>query len=120
MTKIILALLFLSVTSVFAYEKADAFVVKVYDEKVRVLSPVKYDPLLNVIMENKTLVKLTAKVETKEGEVLAYVRIEPGKSKSVSVKQLKDTQIFFVPLSPPSQKVELKLGNKPYEIPPQK
>lgn len=101
-----------------AYEKADAFIVKIYDERVRVLSPVKYDPKLNVIIENKTLVDISGKVETGSGEILAYVTIKPAKAASVNVKKIKDDSVFFIPLSPPSQKVELKLGSKPYEIPP--
>lgn len=101
-----------------SYEKADSFVVKVYDEKVRVLSPKKYDPLLKVVIENKTLSKITGKVETGSGEVLAFVSILPAKFTSVSVKSLKSEKVFFVPLSPPLQRVELKIGNKPYEIPP--
>lgn len=103
---------------VLSYEKADSFVVKVYDEKVRVLSPNKYDPLLKVVIENKTLSKITGKVETGSGEVLAFISILPSKFTSVSVKSLKSEKVYFVPLSPPLQKVELKIGNKPYEIPP--
>lgn len=104
--------------SVSSYEKADAFIVKVYDERVRVLSPAKYDPLLNVIIENKTLVDISGKVETSSGEILAYVTIKPSKATSVNVKKVKEEKVYFVPLSPPLQKVELKLGSKPYEIPP--
>lgn len=102
----------------FAYERADAFIVKVYDERVRVLSPTNYDERLAVIIENKTLSLLKGKIQTHLGEDLNFVSVDPGKSDSVNVKRLKTDRLYFVPLSPPLQKVELIIGNKPYEIPP--
>ena len=104
--------------SVSAYEQADAFIVKIYDEKVRVLSPKKFDEKLTVIVENKTLTLIKGRLETGRGEFLKFVSVAPSKSVSMNVKRLKTDKVFFVPLAPPSQKVELKLGNKPYEIPP--
>ena len=102
----------------YGYEKPDAFIVKIYDEKVRVLSPAKYDPKLSVIIENKTLVIMKGKLETSSGQVLKFISVAPGKSVSVGVKKVKAEKVYFIPLSPPLQKVELKIGNKPYEIPP--
>jgi hypothetical protein len=101
-----------------SYEKADAFIVKVYDEKVRVLSPTQYDPNLSVIVENKTLLTLKAKVVTESEQSVRHLSIEPGKSTHVKLQHINKEKIFFIPLSPPLQKVELKLGSKPYEIPP--
>lgn len=114
---VLVAVIFSS-PALWSYEKPNAFVVKVYDEKVRVLSPTKYDPLLTVVIENKTLTKLKGKIETGSGEVLKFVSISPGKFTSVNVEKLKTQKLYFIPLSPPLQKVELKIGNKPYEIPP--
>jgi len=102
-----------------AYEKADAFIVKVYDTKVKVVSPVKDDPNLSVIIENKTLVDIRGKIETGRGEILNYVNIKSRASTSLKLKRKDKEKIFFIPQSPPFQKVELKLGNRPYEIPPQ-
>lgn len=101
-----------------SYERPDAFIVKIYDKRVKVLSPAKYDEQLAVIIENKTLTPMRGKLETYSGETLNYVSIDPGKSTSLSVKRLNKERLFFIPTSPPLQKVELKLGNKPYEIPP--
>ncbi len=101
-----------------AYERPDAFIVKIYDKRVRVLSPAKYDELLTVIIENKTLTTMRGKLATHSGEILNYVSIDPGKSTSLSVKRLNKERLYFVPIAPPLQKVELILGNKPYEIPP--
>lgn len=111
-------LITLGASRAFAYERPDAFIVKIYDQRVRVLSPSKYDETLAVIIENKTLTPMRGKLETYSGETLNYVSIDPGKSASLSVKRLNKERLFFIPIAPPLQKVELKLGNKPYEIPP--
>lgn len=114
-----ISILFILISlSINGYEKSDAFVVKIFDDKVKVLSPIKFDPSLTVIIENKTLVQIKGRIETGRGEMLTHIALEPGKSVSKSVKRLKSEKLFFIPLSPPFQKVELKLGNKPYEIPP--
>jgi hypothetical protein len=104
--------------NVSSYERPDAFIVKVYDERVRVLSPKSYDKRLAVIIENKTLSLLKGKIQTHLGEDLTFISVGPGKSQSINVKRIKTDRLFFIPLSPPLQKVELKIGNKPYEIPP--
>lgn len=113
-----ITLLAFSTIVAFSYESPDAFIVKIYDKQVRVLSPTKYDEKLSVIIENKTLTPMRGKLETYSGETLNYVSIDPGKSTSLSVERLNKERLFFIPTSPPLQKVELKLGNKPYEIPP--
>ncbi len=118
MRKILLALIFFYPLLGLAYESPDAFIVKVFDEKVQVLSPVKFDPDMSVIVENKTLVTIKAKVMTESETNTEYLSILPGKTTSVRLKNLDKEKIFFVPLSPPLQQVELKLGSKPYEIPP--
>lgn len=117
---LLLSLLLLIVAGfqAFAYEQADAFIVKIFDDRVRVLSPKKFDERLTVIIENKTLTLIKGRLETDKGEFLKFVSISPNKSESLNVRRLKTDRLFFVPLAPPSQKVELKLGNKPYEIPP--
>jgi hypothetical protein len=105
--------------NVGAYEKSDAFIVKIFDDKVKVLSPTVDDPNLSVIIENKTLVDIRGKIETGRGEILNYVNIKSRASSSLELKRKNKEKIFFIQQSPPFQKVELKLGNRPYEIPPQ-
>ena len=43
-----------------------------------------------------------------------------NKSKSTIVKYDKTVKYYFVPLAPANQEVELIVGKKSYEIPPQK
>lgn len=103
-----------------AIERSDAFIIRVFDKKVKVLSPRVFDPKLNVIIENKTLVKITGKIQNEYNEVYNYISIKSGKFQSIFLNMKKGDKLFFVPLSPPFQKIELILGNKPYEIPPKR
>jgi len=107
-------------TQVEAYERSDAFIIRLYDKRIKILAPSQYDPKLNVIIENKTLTKTIAKLERTNGEILSYISIMPGKFTSLALKTKKGEVLYFVPISPPFQKVELIPGRKPYEIPPKR
>jgi len=115
---IIFILFLLSGFNSFAYESPDAFIIKVFNEKVRVLSPKKFDSPMSVIIENKTQVTIKGRVTTESGSSEEFLSLQAGKSTSVKLKNVNSEKIFFVPMSPPLQRVELKLGSKPYEIPP--
>jgi hypothetical protein len=105
--------------SVKAEERSDAFLVKVFDNYVRVVSPDKNYSLVSIIIENKTMSKLIGKV-VKGKTDLAFLSIDPDKTKSVQVKYTKEEKLLFIPMAPASQEVELIVGKKTYEIPPQK
>lgn len=102
-----------------AEERSDAFLVKVFDNYVRVISPDKNYTLVSIIIENKTMSKLIGKVIRGKTD-LAFLSIDPDKTKSVQVKYLKEEKLLFIPMAPASQEVELIVGKKTYEIPPQK
>jgi len=102
----------------FAYESPDAFIVKISNEKVKVLSPQKFDSPMSVIIENKTQVTIKGRISTESGSSEEFLSLQAGKSISVKLKNINSEKIFFIPMSPPLQRVELKLGSKPYEIPP--
>jgi hypothetical protein len=119
MKHIILFLLFIS-SQIYAAELSDTFIVKIFHDKVKVISPAKLSNNLTVIVENKTLVDIRGKIETKLGKVVAYVTIPSGQSKSVPVKISKKDKIYFVPMAPAFQAVELIVGRKAYEIPPKR
>jgi hypothetical protein len=114
---VILSLFFISFAK--AEERSEAFLVKVFDNYVRVVSPDKNYTLVSVIIENKTMSKLIGKISKGKTD-LAFLSIDPDKTKSVQVKYSKDEKLIFVPMAPASQEVELIVGKKTYEIPPQK
>jgi hypothetical protein len=103
-----------------AYENAEAFMVYLLEDRVKVLSPKNYHKNQSVIIENKTLTKVIGKIRNQDGEVLKYVNILPGEFKSVEVVIIKGQSIFFVPMVPSFQEVILSFGKKSYEVPPQK
>lgn len=98
--------------------RTGAFMVKIFDERVVVTSPIKEKKDINVIIENKTLNKIVGKVETQSGVVLGFVSLMPKKFQSVSLRGRGSEKVYFIPLSPSFQKVILKFNNKVYEIPP--
>ena len=113
-------LFFLPIFQLHSYEKADAFIIRVYDKRFKVLAPAKFKKDLNVIIENKTMVPLIGKLQTLKGRVLKNLQLETNGFIAIKLRVEKHERIFFVPLSPAGQEVELIIGRKSYEIPPQR
>lgn len=101
-------------------EFADTFVVKIYPEVINVISPQDFKPNLTVIIENKSMVKVLAKISNIENTYEKLMTIKPGKFISVDLEMKKDSLYYFTPLSPPFQSIELKVGQQAYEIPAKK
>ncbi len=99
---------------------SEAFVVRLFNKRIVVISPKKFLPKTHVIIENKTLSKVIGKVGPKIGQNIQYVTIGPQSSESVELKVGKNEKIFFVPLAPAFQEVQLLAGKRRYEIPPKK
>ena len=104
----------------FAIESSNGFVVSAYDDRFRVISPEKFRSPMEVIVENKTLVRLIGKVIINNKTNAGYTSIETDKYQRIMVNLKKGDLLHFVPLSPAFQEVELIVGNKTYEIPPKK
>lgn len=103
----------------YSQEYADAFVLEVFDGYVKVLSPVKESKVVSVVLLNKTLSKIYAKVATDKKD-LKFISIEAQKTKSYTISGSEFKKLMFVPLSPTFQEIELVYGRKSYEIPEQK
>jgi glycerol-3-phosphate responsive antiterminator len=110
-----LFLLLFSITS-WAYEKADAFIVTAQPDHYAVLSPVQIKSKIGLIIQNKTLSKIIGKLITEDEEILD-ITIKSGKTKSVEFKYSKNNKYYFLPIFPPFQKIELKRGERSYEVP---
>lgn len=104
----------------FAEEKSEAFLVTLVDKGIKVVSPDKYFPEMSIIIENKTLTKILGKVERAGGEIITYVNIPSGETRSLDVSMKQGEEIFFVSLAPAFQETALVVGKKSYEIPPGK
>jgi len=103
-----------------AYEYTEAFVVKIFSDRVKVTSPKKYDSDQSVIVENQTQVKVILNLQGESGTNYSYFSIPPRKSQSKKLSDFKKEKMFLVPISPALQRVHLKLGSLPYEIPEKK
>ncbi|MBY0412839.1 MAG: hypothetical protein K2Q18_01675 [Bdellovibrionales bacterium] len=113
--------LFLISFKALAIESLDGFLVSAYDDRFRVVSPEKFKPSMEIIIENKTLVRLIGKITVNKNTANAsFISVNPEKFQKALVKLKKGDVLHFVPLSPAFQEVELIVGNKNYEIPPKK
>ncbi|MBC7428642.1 MAG: hypothetical protein H7336_08535 [Bacteriovorax sp.] len=113
-------MLFQVSSKAFAIESLDGFLVSAYDDRFKVISPEKFKPVMEVVVENKTLVRLIGKLIVNKQASVNYISVEPEKYQKTNVKLKKGDVLHFIPLSPAFQEVELIVGNKIYEIPPRK
>lgn len=114
-----LAILMMISLPALAGPRADTFIVSMMDRKVQVISPESVKGTFTVVVENKSLSKLVGKFSTLEG-ALKYISVESGASETVEITHRPGTKVFFVPMSPAFQEIELIVGKKEYEIPSQK
>lgn len=124
--KLFISFIFFISVSSLAVERSSAFIIKAYGDHFKVLAPSQFVGIKSitkprqvaVIIENKTLSKLYGKIESSSGDQKVFVNTKPGKIPStVEIKFHSDQRYFYYPLSPSSQEVELKIGQKAYEIP---
>ncbi len=118
--KILLAYVCLWHFEAFAIESLNGFLVTAYDDRFRVVSPEKFRTPMEVIIENKTLVRLVGKVIVNNKTNAGYASVDSEKYQKILVPLKKGDVLHFIPLSPAFQEVELIVGNKTYEIPPKK
>jgi hypothetical protein len=105
---------------ILAQEKADAFIVRAFESHYKILSPTILKKQNSVLIYNHTLSNIVGKLTNSRNDKIQYVTIAVGKYKSIDIKILKGDEYYFIPVSPPFQKVILKTGVKAYEIPPRK
>lgn len=103
-----------------AQESSEAFQITLFETKIKVLSPKSYHPDISALVINKMNNKALAKIIKSNGELIAHVALEEGEQKAIKLKLKEDDRIFYIPLSPAKQAVELLVGREAYEIPPKK
>ena len=110
----------LSCASASGIESSNGFVVTAYDENFRVVSPEVFKNKMEVIIENKTLVRLIGKIIINNKKNAGFTSVETNQFQKIIVDLKKGDVMHFFPLSPSFQEVELIVGNKTYEIPSKK
>jgi hypothetical protein len=117
--KLFLLCLILMSVQVLAQPKTETFVVQIADRSMTVLSPDKKRDTFSVLIENKSLSDQIGKIIV-QGKILKFVSIKSGLSEAVEIENKSSANVFFVPVSPAFQEVELIFGKKVYEIPSKK
>ena len=113
----LLFLTFILVISARALAKGpDSFIIQIQDRSMKVSSPEKKSSVLTVLIENRSLSDQVGKFMVK-GKNLKFVSIPSGKNETTEIQNKNGAQVYFVPLSPAFQEVELVFGKKAYEIP---
>lgn len=113
--KFILCLLF-CLSAAYAGPKVETFVIQIKDRSMTILSPDNTRSTFTVLVENRSLSDQIGKF-TVQGKLLKYLSVKSGEAKSVEIENKSSSNVFFVPVSPAFQEVELNFGKKAYEIP---
>ncbi|MBF0314513.1 MAG: hypothetical protein HQK50_13255 [Oligoflexia bacterium] len=99
------------------------FVISIFDNKINVVSPKVETSEVQIIIINKTMVKLAAKIDTaitSNNNPLHFL-LYPNSKNTLSYhwksRSGKTEKLFFVPLAPALQEVELSFGKESYDVP---
>jgi hypothetical protein len=106
----------LLINTTLAQENADAFIVTIKDDRIRVVSPKEKSNLIGVIITNETFEKIVSEVRSDQGVIQRFV-LAPQGSTSLQVNFSNIKSLFYVSVAPPFQAVELKFSQRAYEIP---
>lgn len=99
-----------------ATEKSEAFIIKIQDRSMSVVTPEVKKNIFSVIVQNQSLSTQVGKFMVKDKN-LKFVSIESGSSASVEIENKTAEPVVFMPISPAFQEIELLFGKKAYEIP---
>ena len=118
--KIIKLLFLLLPLQLMAEQTQSTFVIDIYDDFVRVVSPNKITPKMQAIVNNRTLTKIYGYIQSPDSSWKSYFTLKSEKTKALPLKGNEFKQFILYSQAPPFQEVWLKPGMKVYEIPPQK
>jgi hypothetical protein len=117
--RILLFLFFFGLSFQALAKGSDSFIIQIQDRSMKVSSPIKKNNVLTVLIENRSLSDQVGKFMIK-GKNLKFVSIPSGKNETIEIQNKEGATVYFVPLSPSFQEVELIFGKKVYEIPSKK
>lgn len=114
---IFLILVLTSLSSVASY--TDSFIVEVTDRKIKVTSPLKKIDIVSIIIKNTTFDKIISEIRS-DKKVLKRFVLKPEGKEVIQIDYSKVNKLYYVPIAPPFESVELRFEQKPYEIPEKK
>lgn len=95
----------------------EAFKIDLLDRKIRVTSPAKVGVQYAVIVDNQSLNDSVGKFHA-AGVDLKFINVKSGATRTVEFRHSGKESVYFQPLAPAFQQVELAAGKKTYEVPP--
>ena len=117
----IFVLLLLFAGKAFCEGNSYSFILKILPSKILVSSPKDAVKDLSLIIENKTVGPIWGKIVDEDWKALEYLGIPSQATRVVTLKNYKKDKIYyFIPQSPPFQKIILQFNKSNYEIPPSK
>jgi len=119
MKMIFFLLIFIHSSLSFAAESSEAFIVNIYEDRIRVVSPKKKMDIVGVIIKNNTFDDIRSEISS-EKKVLKRFVLKSQDSESIQINYSQLKTLYYVSIAPPFQAVELKFSQRPYEIPEKK
>ena len=114
-------MLLVFVGKAFCEGNSYSFILKIFPSKILVSSPREAAKDLSVIIENKTVGPMWGKIVDEDFKVLEYLGIPSQATRMATLRNYKKDKIYyFIPQSPPFQKIILEFNKSSYEIPPSK
>ena len=81
----------------------EVFHIEISDKKVKVFRPTMDS--FRLVIQNKTLVRLVGKIVYKNSQ--KFIAVDSGAHKSFKLQDFKGESVFFVPLVPPLERIQL-------------
>lgn len=108
---------FLITDACSSIEEHTGFIVTANEKNFSVISASKFSPKMEIVIENKTSVRLIGRIMLNRTSNVEFVSIEPQAYKKFEVNLKAQDILHYMPINPAFQEIELIVGNKKYEVP---
>lgn len=112
----LIALCFVLSFKTYAQQKSEAFLVTVKHSGIHVVSPEKKEKRVSVVIVNNTSQNIISQLKTQQ-RVIERFNLRARSQHSIIVNTKDIDKLYYTPIAPAFQSVELKFNEKPYEIP---
>lgn len=107
--------------SVGAYaNQTETFIFEFGSSNIIVTSAANKQKTYNVIIKNRMLTPLKARLESLDMKTIISISVPEGKDRTYQFQWEEKKNYRLLPLSPPFEEIFLEVGRAVYEIPPKK
>ena len=100
--------------------KTETFIFEFGSSNVIVTSAAYKQKTYNVIIKNRMLTPLKARLESLDMKKIIPISVPEGKDRTFKLQWDEQLEYRLLPLSPPFEEISLEIGKDVYEIPPKK